>query len=123
MCFYLVALWKFASVHNLIAAYLGRATRGTLGLVVLSALVGIATRLYLLAAAAFDYHGLGRQFRRIFLLVVILDLLWALSPLLLTNQIGMALALAATAALLYLPFSQRTLIRMAYLAGHWAEGR
>lgn len=123
LCFYVVALWKLASVHNLIAPYLGRTTRLALGLVLLSALMGIATRLYLLAAASFDYHGLGLQFRRIFLLVVILDLLWALSPMLLSDQIGMALALAATAALLYLPFAQRTLIRMAYLAGQWADAR
>jgi hypothetical protein len=33
---------------------------------------------------------------------------------LIAGRIGLALALAAIAALLYLPFSQRTLIRMAY---------
>jgi hypothetical protein len=32
----------------------------------------------------------------------------------LVNQIGVGLVFAAMAALLYLPFSQRTLVRMAY---------
>ena len=123
LCFYLAALWKFATVHNLLADYMGRATWGALGLLLFSALIGIATRLYLLAAALFDYHGLGRQFRRIFPLIVALDELWALAPLLLAAQIGMALALAAIAALLYLPFSQRTLIRMGYPGGQWAEAK
>jgi hypothetical protein len=44
--------------------------------------------------------------------VIPLDELWALAPFLLVDQIGVGLALAATAALLYLPFSQRSLMLM-----------
>jgi cholera toxin transcriptional activator len=47
--------------------------------------------------------------------VLALDQLWAVAPFLLTQEIGLGAALAASAALLYLPFSERTLIRMAYL--------
>jgi hypothetical protein len=43
-----------------------------------------------------------------------LDQLWALAPFMLVNRIGLGLVFAAIAALLYLPFSQRTLVRMAY---------
>jgi cholera toxin transcriptional activator len=41
-----------------------------------------------------------------------LDELWALAPFLAVEQIGAGLALAITAALLYLPFSQRSLLLM-----------
>jgi len=44
----------------------------------------------------------------------VLDQLWAIAPFLLTQQIGIGAAFAATAALLYVPFAERTLIRIAY---------
>jgi hypothetical protein len=44
--------------------------------------------------------------------------LWAVAPFLLMQKIGLGAAFAASAALLYLPFSERTLIRMAYV---WSE--
>jgi len=43
-----------------------------------------------------------------------LDQLWAIAPFLLIERIGFGAALAATAALLYVPFAERTLVRMAY---------
>jgi hypothetical protein len=47
--------------------------------------------------------------------VLALDQLWAIAPFLLIQEIGLGAAFAASAALLYLPFSERTLIRMAYV--------
>ena len=41
-----------------------------------------------------------------------LDELWALSPFLIVELIGVGLALAATAVLVYVPFSQRSLLLM-----------
>lgn len=114
LVFYVVALARLeqlAPTH----AYLGAATLGILEIVLLvSAAIGIAARLYWLACAGFDFRGTGRQFRRAFPLTALLDLLWALSPLLIWRDIGLGLAFAATAALLFLPFAQRNLIRMAY---------
>jgi hypothetical protein len=52
------------------------------------------------------------KFLRLFPFVVPLDELWALAPFLLVDSIGVGLALAATAALLYRPFSQRSLMLM-----------
>ncbi|MFB3813580.1 MAG: hypothetical protein ACE14L_05665 [Terriglobales bacterium] len=83
-------------------------------LVLVTAPVGIALRLYLLTAVAFDFKRLGRKFRRLFPVVLPLDHLWALAPFLALADIGVGAAFAVCAALLYLPFSQRTLIRMAY---------
>jgi hypothetical protein len=68
----------------------------------------------LISAASFDYRRLGEKFRQMFLFVLVLDLLWAASPLLITHKIGFGTAFAATAALLYVPFSERTLVRLAY---------
>jgi len=74
---------------------------------------GATIRLYLLAAVAFDYEDLGRLFRRIFPVILILDIAWAMSPLLLFRKSGFILLLGVI-ALAYLPFSQRTLVYYAY---------
>jgi cholera toxin transcriptional activator len=80
----------------------------------LTALLGIPLRLYLISAAAFDHRRLGSNFRRLFVALLPLDVLWATSPFLIADKIGLGAAFAATAALLYVPFSERTLIRLAY---------
>lgn len=77
-----------------------------------SALIGVAVRLYLITATAFDYHLLGEKYRVIFPALFLLDMLWALSPFLIADRIGLGLALGATAALIYMPFAQRVLMRM-----------
>ena len=82
--------------------------------VLITAAVGIPLRFYLLTAAAFDYSRLGEKFHKIFLGVLLLDQLWAVAPFLLLTRIGFGPALGATAALLYVPFAERTLVRMAY---------
>lgn len=83
--------------------------------------VGIPLRCYLLSAVSFDYQRLGEKFHKIFPYVLALDQLWAVSPFLLISWIGLGAAFAACAALLYLPFSERTLIQMAYV-GRRVEG-
>jgi DNA-binding winged helix-turn-helix (wHTH) protein len=80
--------------------------------VILTACTGIAVRLYLLAAAAFGDRGLPGRFQRLFPVLFPLDELWSLSPLLIVDRIGLGLALAATAALVFLPFSQRSVLLM-----------
>jgi hypothetical protein len=82
--------------------------------VMVTAGVGIPLRCYLLSAVAFDYRRLAEKFRQMFIFLLCLDQLWAVAPFLLTHQIGVGAAFAACAALLYVPFSERTLIRMAY---------
>jgi DNA-binding winged helix-turn-helix (wHTH) protein len=79
---------------------------------ILTALAGIPLRLYLLSAALFGYHRLSERFQRLFPLVFPLDELWALAPFLIVDWIGIGPALAATAILLYLPFSQRSILLM-----------
>jgi cholera toxin transcriptional activator len=115
LVFYVIALWRWEAIDELVSSSLsGWISAAILVAVWLTALIGIPLRLYLLSAAAFDHQRLGHTFRRLFLLVLPLDQLWAAAPLLLIHQIGIGLAFAATAALLYVPFSERTLIRLAY---------
>jgi cholera toxin transcriptional activator len=86
------------------------------GAVLVTGAVGIPLRFYLLSAIAFDFRKLAGAFGRLFPFVLALDELWAIAPFLLLPKIGAGLAFAATAALLYVPFSERTLVRMAYSA-------
>ncbi len=113
LVFYIVALAHLDRVHEISAEGMGA---GTVVVVVamITAVIGIPMRLYLGTAVGFDYRRLGEKFRRLFPLVFVLDEIWALSPLLLAHKIGIGLSLAASAALLYVPFSQRTLMRMGY---------
>lgn len=83
-------------------------------IVLVTAGAGIPLRFYLLSAAGFDYQLLGEKFRKLFVPLLALDELWAIAPFLILDQIGFGGVFAATAALLYLPFAERTLVRMAY---------
>jgi hypothetical protein len=52
------------------------------------------------------------KFLRIWPLLLVLDVLWALSPFLLLHHINFGLALACTTLLVYSPFAQRSLVLM-----------
>jgi cholera toxin transcriptional activator len=56
---------------------------------------------------------LRANYLKLFPMIFLLDVIWSVSPFLLIHQIGFGLALAATAALLYAPFAQRSLVLMA----------
>jgi DNA-binding winged helix-turn-helix (wHTH) protein len=114
LCFYIIALVRFRHIDEAAGPFFGSWTFIVTSLVIITAMLGIAIRLYLLSAVLFDYTHTGEKFLRIFPAILVLDTIWALSPFLAAVDIGIGLALAVTAALIYLPFSQRTLIRMAY---------
>jgi DNA-binding winged helix-turn-helix (wHTH) protein len=83
-----------------------------LTVIVAAAAILIPVRLYLAAAAAFDLRDLPSRFARLFPFLLALDLLWSLSPFLLTHYISPGFALGLTAILVYLPFAQRSLVLM-----------
>jgi DNA-binding winged helix-turn-helix (wHTH) protein len=115
LSFYLNALHHVRDVDRVAADFLPSWAAQTIMIAVLvTGAVGIPLRFYLLSAVGFDFRKLGETFRRLFPCVLALDQLWAVAPFLLLPQIGVGLAFAATAALLYVPFSERTLVRMAY---------
>jgi len=111
LSFYVISLARLHWVQPLLSQAVQH-PKWLFALLLVTALVGIPVRLYLLSASIFGYRGLPVKFLRLFPFVVPLDELWALAPFLLVDQIGIGLALAATAALLYLPFSQRSLMLM-----------
>jgi DNA-binding winged helix-turn-helix (wHTH) protein len=116
MAFYLTALFRLHQVQAVADLFLPLWGANLLSIaVMITAGVGIPLRCYLMSAVGFDYQRLGDKFRRIFPFVLALDQLWAVAPFLLIQEIGLGAAFAVSAALLYLPFSERTLIRMAYL--------
>ncbi|HEU5411725.1 MAG TPA: winged helix-turn-helix domain-containing protein [Candidatus Acidoferrales bacterium] len=111
LTFYVLSLARLPEVR-LVLADAGEHARLILVALIVTAAAGIPIRLYLLTAAAFNYRGLGVNFRKLFPFLLPLDELWALAPFLAAQQLGFGLALAVTAALLYLPFAQRSLLLM-----------
>jgi tRNA A-37 threonylcarbamoyl transferase component Bud32 len=108
---YALALYKFHDVlrvsHELYGSPL-------LGAVLLTAAVlGAPVRLYQFTALAFDYPDLGRKFRLLFPAVLVLDTVWAATPLFFLSRLQ-GLVLLCAAGLAYLPFCQRTLLYAAY---------
>jgi len=121
LAFYLAALFHLQEIDGVASRFLP--AWGSFAIVagtLVTGGVGILLRCYLFSAIAFDYQRLRQNLERMFLLVLTLDELWAVAPFLMTQKIGVGAAFAATAALLYVPFSERTLLRMAYPAatGH-----
>jgi DNA-binding winged helix-turn-helix (wHTH) protein len=115
LCFYLNALYRLHTVDRVASEFLPDwGAQAIMVGVLLTGVAGIPLRFYLLSAVAFDFRKLGESFRKLFPFVLALDGLWAVAPFLLLPQIGIGLAFAATAALLYVPFSERTLVRMGY---------
>jgi cholera toxin transcriptional activator len=111
LTFYIVSLGRLGVLGEILPVG-GNLAHIVFVMVIVTAALGIPVRLYLLAAIAFNYRGLNAKFRKLFPFLLVLDELWALAPFLIVQQIGAGLALAATAALLYLPFSQRNLLLM-----------
>jgi len=112
LAFYIEALFHWRGVEQV--SWSDANSPLILIVVLITAGVGIPVRFYLLSAAGFDYALLGGKFRKIFIPLLVLDELWAIAPYLILGGIGFGAAFAATAALLYVPFAERTLVRMAY---------
>lgn len=111
LSFYITSLARLHWVEPILSQAIGH-PKWLFGTLIVTGLAGIPLRLYLLSAAIFGYRGLPVKFHLLFPFILPLDEFWALAPFLLVDQIGMGLALAATAALLYVPFSQRSLMLM-----------
>jgi cholera toxin transcriptional activator len=115
LIFYTSALFRLGAIDRITGTFLpGWEARAIFVTVLVTAGVGIPLRCYLISAVAFDHQGLGEKFQWMFPAILALDQLWAVAPFLLAEKIGFGAAFAATAALLYVPFSERTLVQLAY---------
>jgi cholera toxin transcriptional activator len=118
LIFYLEGLFHWQGVYQIAASFLpGWASTAVIVAVLITAGIGIPLRCYLISAVAFDHRRFGEKFGRIFPFLLAMDQLWAVAPFLLAGKIGFGPAFAATAGLLYVPFSERTLVRLAYPEG------
>jgi cholera toxin transcriptional activator len=122
LIFYVAALFRLHAVWGIADTFLPAwGATALMAAVMVTAGVGIPLRCYLISAVGFDYQRLGEKFRHMFPFVLAIDELWAVAPFLLMQQIGPGAAFAVSAALLYLPFSERTLIRLAYVGEAWRK--
>ncbi|HEY6308951.1 MAG TPA: winged helix-turn-helix domain-containing protein [Candidatus Angelobacter sp.] len=112
LVFYFSALYDWKQLDRAAFAIWPRAGQTVFVIYLVTALVGVAVRLYLITATAFDYHLLGEKYRILFPGLFVLDMIWALAPCLLADRMGWGLALGACAALIYMPFAQRVLMQM-----------
>jgi hypothetical protein len=112
LCFYVLFLANFERAAMLLSRLVARPLWIVAPMFV-TALAGIPVRLYFINAVLFGYAGVSAKFRKLFPVLFPLDELWALTPLLLIDYIGIGGALGVSAALVYLPFSQRSLLLMA----------
>jgi cholera toxin transcriptional activator len=117
LAFYVGALANLQEIHDIFLETSLPAPGVVIAALITTAAVLIPVRLFIFTAAAFDFGKLPSKFRKLFPVVLILDLLWALSPFLLIHHVNTGLALGMSAALVYLPFAQRSLILM------YARGR
>ena len=111
LAFYLTALGNLHEIDE-IAVESRLPVTALISVVVATAAAMIPVRLYLAAAVAFELRQLPSKFRKMFPVLLVVDLLWALSPFLLIHYVSAGLALGFVAALVYLPFAQRSLVLM-----------
>lgn len=112
LIFYLSALFRWENTYQASFTAWGRAGAVVFAVYLATALVGLAVRLYLISATAMDYHLLGNKYRILTPALFVLDMIWAMAPFLIADRIGLGFALGASAALIYMPFAQRTLMKM-----------
>jgi cholera toxin transcriptional activator len=112
LIFYLSALFDWRQLYRASENLWSRGSQIVFAIFLVTSLVGLVVRLYLLTATAFDYHLFGEKYRVLFPALLVLDMLWALSPLLIEDRIGLGLALGSAAALIYMPFAQRVLVKI-----------
>jgi DNA-binding winged helix-turn-helix (wHTH) protein len=111
LAIYLAALYKAESMEEVLRLVYMAPSDVLMPVVLTLAMCGIAVRLYLLTSVGLDHPAAGEKYRKLFPALFVMDSLWAVSPLLLVRKIGYGGALACAAALAYLPFAQRTLMK------------
>jgi DNA-binding winged helix-turn-helix (wHTH) protein len=110
LAFYIGALANLPEIEELLSPL---ATAAPLfnGLIVTAAIL-IPVRAFLLCAVLFRAPGARNKFLRLWPFLLVLDVLWSLSPFLLLHHIHFGVAISCTALLVYSPFAQRSLVLM-----------
>jgi hypothetical protein len=112
LAFYIGALANLTEIDEIFLETSMPHPAAIMSLLVTTAAVLIPVRLFIVVAVALDFQNLPAKFSRLFPVLLILDLMWAVSPFLLIHHINAGLALGLSAPLVYLPFAQRSLVLM-----------
>jgi len=114
LTFYMITLIRHELIYDSVQGLFGRGGELVTWVAIVTAVVGMAVRLFFFSGIALDQPRIGSIFLKVFIPLMVLDELWAMSPLLLWRELGTGLSLAAVAVLVWAPFAQRTLLRMVY---------
>jgi DNA-binding winged helix-turn-helix (wHTH) protein len=117
--FYVGALGNLREIGELLSPLPRQAHAFTV--VIVTAAILIPLRVFLVTGVLFHAPGLRGKFLKIWPFILIVDVLWSLSPFLLLHHIAFGLALACTALLVYSPFAQRSLVLMGAAGGDSAN--
>lgn len=108
--FYIGALANLAEIEDLLSP-LPSATV-IFNILIVTAGILIPVRAFVLCAALFHAPAFQQKFLKLWPFLLVVDVLWSLSPFLLLHHIDFGLALACTALLVYSPFAQRSIVLM-----------
>jgi DNA-binding winged helix-turn-helix (wHTH) protein len=108
--FYVGALANLAEIEDLFSPLPNAAL--VYRVLIVTAAILIPVRAFVLCAALFHAPGFREKFQKIWLFLLLFDVLWSLAPFLLLHHINFGLALACTTLLVYSPFAQRSLVLM-----------
>jgi DNA-binding winged helix-turn-helix (wHTH) protein len=111
LAIYFATLYKIDSAEEVLLSVYGLGIQRIVVSIVILAMCGLAVRLYLLTTVGLNHPAAADKFQKLFPVLFLMDAIWALAPLLLVRKIGIGLALASVAAMAYLPFAQRTLMK------------
>jgi len=114
LALYGAAMHYIESIGEILSSDFGLS--GEVGVVatMILAMCGVAVRLYLISAVGLAHPAAGQKFQTLFPTLLILDGIWAASPLLLWRRLGYGIAFTCVAFMAYVPFAQRTLLRSIY---------
>jgi cholera toxin transcriptional activator len=108
--FYVGALANLGEINELLSPL--SYARAAFLVIVASAAVLIPVRVFLVCMVLFRAPRAREKFLKIWPALLVMDLVWALSPALLLHHINLGLAIAAMTLLVYSPFAQRALVLM-----------
>jgi cholera toxin transcriptional activator len=108
--FYIGALANLAEIEDLFSSLPN--ANVTLNVLIVTAGILIPVRAFVLCAALLHAPAFQQKFLKLWPFLLIVDVLWSLSPFLLLHHINFGLALACTALLVYSPFAQRSIVLM-----------
>lgn|SRR5262245_24854645 len=116
MSTYVAAIWYSGRIGDILEALFGWPAFMSGSAVGAAAAGLLGARAYMFFPVFLNLAAAAKLFRQVFPALLVLDAIWAASPLLIFHKIG-GFSLVGMVLMALLPFAQRTLMRRAYPAG------